>query len=138
MTHYWLMKSEPHVFSWDELVKRGVAGWDGVRNHLAKRNLMSMEIGDLAFFYHSNVGVENVGIMRIVKTAHPDPTDETGKFVQVCVEPVVAITPPITLKEIKADPKLTDMVLVNQSRLSVQPVTAAEWKHICKRAGVSL
>jgi predicted RNA-binding protein with PUA-like domain len=132
MPAYWLMKSEPAVFPWDKLVKDGAAGWDGVRNHLAKRNLMSMKLGDLAFFYHSNVGLEIVGIMRITQTAHPDPSDQTGRFVQVRVEPVTALKTPVTLKQIKADPQLAKMALVTQSRLSVQPVTPAEWKHVCK------
>lgn len=129
---YWLMKSEPSVFPWSRLVKDGRADWDGVRNHTAKLNMMAMKVGDLAFFYHSNEGMEIVGIMRITKTAHPDPTDETGKFVQVSVEPVKPLPQPITLKQIKADPALKDMALVNQSRLSVQPVTAAEWAYICQ------
>lgn len=136
MPAYWLMKSEPAVFSWDKLVKDGAAGWDGVRNHLAKRNLMSMKLGDLAFFYHSNVGMEIVGIMRITQTAYPDPSDKTGRFVQVGVEPVIALKTPVTLKQIKADPQLAKMVLVTQSRLSVQPVTPAEWKRVCKLGGV--
>jgi predicted RNA-binding protein with PUA-like domain len=132
---YWLMKSEPFVYSWSKLVKDGKGSWDGVRNHLAKRNLMSMKIGDLAFFYHSNEGLEIVGIMRISKLAHPDPTDKTGKFVQVGVEPVAAMPLPVTLKSIKADPKLAEMALVKQMRLSVQPVTAAEWKRVCQMGG---
>lgn len=135
MPAYWLMKSEPAVFPWERLLKDGTAGWDGVRNHLAKRNLMSMKLGDLAFFYHSNVGREIVGIMRITKTAFPDPSDETGRFVQVKVEPVAALKTPVTLLQIKADPQLAKMALVTQSRLSVQPVTPAEWKHICKLSG---
>lgn len=132
---YWLMKSEPFVYSWDKLVQDGKGGWDGVRNHLAKRNLMSMRVGDLAFFYHSNEGLEIVGIMKISKTAHPDPTDDTGKFVQVGVVPVAPMPRPVTLKAIKAEPKLADMALVKQSRLSVQPVTAAEWALVCKMGG---
>ncbi len=132
----WLMKSEPAVFSWERLLKDGAAGWDGVRNHLAKRHLMSMKLGDLAFFYHSNVGREIVGIMRITKTTFPDPSDETGRFVQVGVEPVAALKTPVTLLQIKADPQLAKMALVTQSRLSVQPVTPAEWQHICKLGGV--
>lgn len=132
---YWLMKSEPSVYSWSQLVKDGRNGWDGVRNHLAKRHLMSMQVGDEAFFYHSNEGLEIVGIMKIAKTAHPDPTDKTGKFVQVGVVPVAALPKPVTLKAIKAEPRLAEMQLVRQMRLSVQPVTAAEWKLVCKMGG---
>jgi len=132
---YWLMKSEPFVYSWDKLVKDGKGSWDGVRNHLAKRNLMSMAIGDQAFFYHSNEGLEIVGIMKISKLAHPDPTDETGKFVQVGVQPVAPMPKPVTLKAVKAEPKLANMALVTQMRLSVQPVTAAEWALVCKMGG---
>lgn len=131
----WLMKSEPHVYSWEKLLKDKRTGWNGVRNHLAKRNLMSMKLGDEAFFYHSNEGLEIVGVMKIVKTAYPDPSDETGKFVQVDVAPVAPMPRPVTLKEIKATPRLADMVLVNSSRLSVQPVTAAEWALVCKMGG---
>lgn len=133
---YWLMKSEPYVFSWQKLVEDGYNDWNDVRNHLAKRHLMSMKSGDLAFFYHSNVGVEIVGVMKIVKEAHPDPGDASGKFVQVGVEPVKAFKTPVTLKQIKADPDLQEMVLLKQSRLSVQPVTPAEWAHICALGGV--
>lgn len=131
----WLMKSEPHVYSWEKLLKDKRTGWNGVRNHLAKRNLMSMKLGDEAFFYHSNEGLEIVGVMKIVKMAYPDPSDETGKFVQVDVAPVAPMPRPVTLKEIKATPRLADMVLVNSSRLSVQPVTAAEWALVCKMGG---
>ena len=132
---YWLMKSEPYVFSWAQLVKDRKNNWDGVRNHTAKRNLMSMQVGDEAFFYHSNEGLEIVGVMRITKLAHPDPSDETGKFVQVSVVPVAAMPKPVTLKAIKAEPRLADMALVNQSRLSVQPVTPAQWKLVCQMGG---
>ena len=132
---FWLMKSEPEVYPWHRLAREGKANWDGVRNHLAKRNLMSMQVGDLAFFYHSNEGREIVGIMRITQTAHPDPTDESGKFVQVSVAPVAAMPKPVTLKAVKDEPKLAAMALVNQSRLSVQPVTSAEWKMVCKMGG---
>lgn len=132
---YWLMKSEPFVYSWQKLVKDGKGGWDGVRNHTAKRNMMDMKIGDQAFFYHSNEGLEIVGIMKITKTAYPDPTDETGRFVEVGVAPVAHMPKPVTLKAIKGEPKLADMALVRLSRLSVQPVTAAEWALVCKMGG---
>ena len=130
MAAYWLMKSEPYVFSWDQLVKDGSGCWDGVRNHLAKKNLQAMRVGDLAFFYHSNEGKEIVGIMRITKEAHPDPTDTSGKFVQVGVEPVERLPTPVSLTTIKATEALASMALVRQSRLSVQPVSAEEWKTI--------
>lgn len=132
---YWLMKSEPFVYSWAQLLKDKKNSWDGVRNHLAKKNLQAMQVGDEAFFYHSNEGMEVVGVMKIIKTAHPDPSDETGKFVMVGVAPVASMPKPVTLKAIKAEPKLADMALVKQSRLSVQPVTAAEWKLVCKMGG---
>lgn len=133
---YWLMKSEPDVWSWDQQVKKGVESWNGVRNHLAARNLRAMEIGDRAFFYHSNEGREVVGIVEVVRRAYPDPTDETGKFVMVDVKAVAPLPKPVTLAQIKADPKLAGMALVRMSRLSVSAVTDAEWKYICKLGGL--
>ncbi len=132
----WLMKSEPDVYGWDNLVAEGEGTWDGVRNHLAARNLRTMQVGDLAFFYHSNIGKEIVGVMEVTKTAHPDPTAEEGPWVQVTVKPVEAAKTPLTLADIKATPELADMALLKYSRLSVQPVTPAEWKLIAKRLGV--
>lgn len=134
--NYWLMKCEPYLYSWHDLVRDKRYGWDGVRNHLAKRHLQTMQKGDQAFYYHSNEGLEIVGIMEITKTAYPDPTDETGKFVQVDVVPLKALPTPVTLKQIKQDPKLAEMILIKQSRLSVCPVTPAEWTHICKLGGL--
>jgi predicted RNA-binding protein with PUA-like domain len=136
----WLFKSEPDVFSWSDLVARGAKGesWDGVRNYQARNNMRAMKVGDLGFFYHSNEGKEIVGIMRVIALAHPEAKDETGKW--ECVD-VVAVTPvprPVTLDEVKESAKLSDMVLVNNSRLSVQPVRAEEWKEICKMGGVDL
>jgi predicted RNA-binding protein with PUA-like domain len=133
---YWLMKSEPDVYPWSKLVKDGTGNWDGVRNHTAKLNLMAMQVGDRAFFYHSNIGKEIVGVMEIAKTAHPDPTAEEGPWVQVTVKPVEAAKTPLTLADIKATPELAEMALLKYSRLSVQPVTPAEWKFICKKLGV--
>jgi predicted RNA-binding protein with PUA-like domain len=135
---HWLVKSEPDSWSWDEQVKAGAKGtpWTGVRNHAAKLNLMRMKKGDRAFFYHSNEGLEIVGIMEIAKEYHADPTDKTGKFGMVEVKPVAPVPTPVSMKEIKATPSLKDMVLVKNSRLSVQPVTAAEWKQVCKMGGV--
>lgn len=136
---YWLMKSEPDVFGWDDQVKRGKKGepWSGVRNHTAKLNLTKMKIGDLAFFYHSNIGKEIVGIVEIIREAYPDPTAEAGAP-WVCVDTMARepFRTPVTLDGAKTDPKLADMALVKFSRLSVQPVTDAEWKHVCRLGGV--
>jgi predicted RNA-binding protein with PUA-like domain len=133
---YWLVKSEPSVYGWEQLVKEGKTHWNGVRNHQAAANLKAMKAGDRAFFYHSNEGLAVVGIAEITKTAYPDPTDKTGKFVMVDLKPVTAMKQPVTLASIKAEPKLKDIVLVRLSRLSVQPVDAAAWKLICKMGGV--
>jgi len=136
---YWLVKSEPDVFGWDDQVARGKKGepWSGVRNHQAKLNLMKMKKGDRAFFYHSNIGKEIVGIVEIAREAYPDPTAEEGKpWVAVDTVAVEPMKTAITLEAAKAESALKDMVLVNNTRLSVQPVTAAEWKHICKMGGV--
>jgi predicted RNA-binding protein with PUA-like domain len=127
---YWLMKSEPDVFSWDDLVKKGKAEWDGVRNHTAKLNMQAMKKGDRAFFYHSNIGLEAVGIMEIVEEAKQDSTDKTGKWFAVHVAPLEKLKNPVTLKTMKADPALAGMEMLRQSRLSVAPVSAAEFAHI--------
>lgn len=132
---YWLMKSEPDVYPWEKLLREKRGGWDGVRNHLAASHLRAMQVGDEAFFYHSNIGKEIVGIMRVVNTAYPDPTDTTGKFVMVDVAPVRTLPKPVTLAQIKADKTLQSMVLVRQGRLSVSPVTAAEWRRVLMLAG---
>jgi len=133
---YWLMKSEPSAYSWQQLNKDGKTGWTGVRNFQASANMKKMQKGDRVFFYHSNEGLEIVGIMEVAKEYHPDPTDKTGKFGMVEVKPVAPVPTPVSMKEIKATPSLKDMVLVKNSRLSVQPVTAAEWKQVCKMGGV--
>lgn len=135
---YWLIKSEPGVFSWDDEVKSGAKGeaWTGVRNHQAKLNLMKMKKGDRAFFYHSNEGKEIVGIAEIIKEAYPDATDKTGKFVCVDLKADKPLKTPVTMAAIKADKRLVDMALVKYSRLSVQPVTPDEWKIVCKMGGV--
>ena len=133
---YWLMKSEPSAYSWQQLVKDGKTGWTGVRNFQASANMKKMQKGDRVFFYHSNEGLEIVGIMEVAKEYHPDPTDKTEKFGMVEVKPVAPVPTPVSMKEIKATPSLKDMVLVKNSRLSVQPVTAAEWKQVCKMGGV--
>ena len=136
---HWLYKSEPFKWSWDQQVKAGAKGthWDGVRNHSAKLNLMAMKKGDQGFFYHSNEGKEIVGIVEVIREAYPDPTAEAGEpWVVVDLKAVKPFKRPISLAEIKADPKLAKMSLVTSMRLSVQPVTEAEWKHICKLGGV--
>lgn len=131
---YWLMKSEPDAFSWDQQKERGAKGepWSGVRNYLARNNMRAMAVGDLAFFYHSNIGKEIVGIVRVIRTAYPEPGDATGKWECVDVEAVCDLPTPVSLDDIKANAKLADMALVKTSRLSVQPVTAAEWKEVCR------
>jgi predicted RNA-binding protein with PUA-like domain len=136
---YWLIKSEPDAWSWDEQIKAGPKGtaWTGVRNHTAKLNLMKMKKGDRAFFYHSNVGKEIVGIAEVVREAYPDPSAKAGEpWVVVDVKAAAPLPQPVTLAAIKAEPKLADMALLKQSRLSVQPVTAAEWKIVCAMGGV--
>jgi len=138
---YWLMKSEPDVFSYTDLENKPVEEWHGVRNFTARNNMKAMQLGDLAFFYHSNIGKEIVGIMKVVKLAHPDSTAELndkGNIVWECVD-VVAHTKlpqPVTLAIIKATPALANMALVKLSRLSVGPVTDAEWKLICEMGGL--
>jgi predicted RNA-binding protein with PUA-like domain len=130
---FWLLKSEPDAYSWDDLLRDGRTDWTGVRNHQAARNLKAMRIGDKAFFYHSNIGKAAVGIVEVVSEALPDNTDETGKFVMVGVSPLEAFARPVGLADIKADPSLAGMALIRQSRLSVSPVSAKEWAVICKR-----
>lgn len=131
---YWLVKSEPFKWSWDMHVKKGVQGWDGVRNYQASNNMKAMTIGDRAFFYHSNEGKEIVGIVEVVGEYHPDPTDESGKFGMVDFKAVEPVKNPVTLAQIKDTPALKDMALLKQSRLSVSPVTKQEWDLILKMA----
>jgi predicted RNA-binding protein with PUA-like domain len=135
---YWLVKSEPSVWSWDQQVAKGAKGeaWTGVRNHSAKLHMMAMKKGDRAFFYHSNEGKEIVGIAEIIREAYPDPTDESGKFVCVDIKADKPLKTPVTLAAVKDEKKLSEMALLKQSRLSVQPVTADEWKLICKMGGL--
>lgn len=127
---YWLMKSEPDVYGWDDLVAEGEGTWDGVRNYRARNNLMAMKVGDEAFFYHSNIGLEIVGVVRISKAGLKDPTDDTGRWASVKVKPVKKLKHPVTLKAIKADPALAQSELLTMFRLSVCAVTEAEWEHI--------
>lgn len=127
---YWLMKSEPDVYGWDDLIAEGEGTWDGVRNYTARLNLRAMSVGDAVFFYHSNIGVEIVGIAKVSKGPFPDPTDETGRWTSVKVKPVKKLKRSVTLKEIKADPALADMELLTKFRLSVSEVRESEWEHI--------
>ena len=127
---YWLVKSEPDAFGWEQQVANGVEPWTGVRNHQAKANLAAMKKGDRAFFYHSNIGKEIVGIVQVVRTAYKDPTAEEGDWVCVDMKAVAPLKRPVTLAEMKADPALAGMALVRFSRLSVGPVADAEWKHV--------
>ncbi len=135
---YWLVKSEPSAWSWDQQVAAGEKGtsWNGVRNHTAKLHLMAMKLGDKAFFYHSNDGKEVVGIVEVCKTFYPDPTDESGKFGMVDFRAVRPFAKPVTLAQVKATPELAKMSLITSFRLSVQPVAADEWKFVCKMGGV--
>ena len=129
-TAHWLMKSEPDAYGWDDLVAEGEGTWDGVRNHRAANNLRAMQVGDQAFFYHSNVGLEIVGIVEISAAGLTDPGDPEGKWAAVKVKPVRKLKRAVTLKEIKADPALADIELVRLSRLSVGAITPQEWDYI--------
>jgi predicted RNA-binding protein with PUA-like domain len=135
---YWLFKSEPETFSWDDLKARSEAGepWDGVRNFQARNSMRAMRIGDLGFFYHSGEDKEIVGVMKVIALAHPDPKDTTGKWQCVDVKAVADVPKPVTLAAAKANPKLSAMRLVTTSRLSVQPVTPAEWEEVCRMGGL--
>ena len=135
---HWLMKSEPNKFSWDQLVARGAAGeeWDGVRNYLARNNMRAMALGDPVFFYHSNTGLDVVGIVEVCKESTPDSTTDDERWDCVWVRALAPMPQPVSLKEVKANPKLKDMSLVTSFRLSVQPVTAAEWKEVCRMGGI--
>jgi predicted RNA-binding protein with PUA-like domain len=133
----WLLKTEPETFSWDTQVKRGAKGepWSGVRNFTARRYLKEMKKGDRAFFYHTGDEKQIVGIVEVIRESYPDPTDVEGKFLAVDVKAIEPLPNPVTLAAIKAEARLKDMALVKYSRLSVQPVTAAEWKIVCHMAG---
>ena len=134
MARYWLMKSEPDVYGWDDLLREGEGTWDGVRNYRARNNLAAMKKGDHAFFYHSNIGKEIVGIVAISEEGFPDPSDTTGKWTSVKVRPLERLARPVTLAEMKADKDLAECELIRQSRLSVCEFTAAEWKHVLEMA----
>jgi predicted RNA-binding protein with PUA-like domain len=136
---HWLFKSEPSAWSWDDQVKAGATGtcWSGVRNHQAKLNLMAMKLGDLGFFYHSNVGKEIVGIVTVIKEYYPDPSDASGRFGMVDIKAQQKLPRAVSLAEIKASAKMSGMALVTSTRLSVQPVTNAEWDLVCHMAGLA-
>ncbi|MEM6409289.1 MAG: EVE domain-containing protein [Pseudomonadota bacterium] len=136
---YWLFKSEPSTWSWDQQVAKGEAGeeWDGVRNYQARNFMREMSLGDLGFFYHSMSEKSVVGIVEVSAEIHPDSTTEDDRWECVDIRAVKPVETPVSLAEIKVEPGLEDMVLVNNSRLSVQPVSAEEWKIVCRMAGVS-
>ena len=138
--NYWLMKSEPSTWSWDDQIAKGETGegWDGVKNHQASNNMKAMEIGDLAFFYHSVNEKQIVGIVEVIELYHPDPTDASGRFGMVTVKAVKPMTKPVTLADIKADQRLAEMALVRQARLSVTPVSADQWAMLMDMGDTSL
>ena len=133
---YYLVKSEPFKYAWDELIKDKWTYWDGVRNYAARMHLNAMAVGDLVLFYHSNEGLEVVGYARVIKESYQDPTTDDERWVAVDIEPVEALKTPVTLKQIKEDKKLVDIALIRQSRLSVMPVTKKEFDHILALGGV--
>jgi predicted RNA-binding protein with PUA-like domain len=135
---YWLVKSEPSVWSWEQQVAAGAKGthWNGVRNHLAKKHLMAMQLGEQAFFYHSNEGKEIVGVVEVIRLFYPDPSDESGKFGMVDFRALKPLKKPVTLAQVKAAPELENMSLVTSMRLSVQPVTDEEWRVVCRMGGL--
>jgi len=137
---YWLFKSEPNTWSWDDQVRKGAEGegWDGVRNYQASNNMKAMKVGDLGFFYHSVNEKQIVGIVEVIEEYHPDPTDPKGRFGMVTVKAVKPVEKPVTLAEIKAEPRLADFALVRQSRLSVVPVTEEQWELILGMARTRL
>ena len=133
---YWLLKSEPNTWSWDDQIKEKITMWDGVRNYQARNNLMSMKVNDLCFFYHSVNEKKIVGIVSVTKEHYTDPTDKTKKFVAVDVKTKKSLKNPITLKQIKKEKKLSHLALVKQSRLSVMPIDKISWDLICKLGGI--
>ena len=133
---YWLFKTGPGAWSWDDQVKTGTEHWDGVRNYQANNNMKAMKVGDQVFFYHSVNEKQVVGIVEIVREHYPDHTDDSQRFGMVDIKTVMPVKTPVTLADCKSNPKLEKMTLVNNSRLSVQPVTPTEWKEVCRMAGV--
>ena len=134
---FWLVKSEPDAFSWAQQVSNGTEPWTGVRNHQARRNLAAMRVGDRAFFYHSNVGREIVGVVEVAREAYPDPTAGNGDWICVDLRTVGPMPRPVGLAEIRAESEYADLALVRQSRLSVVPVAAGHWDSLCRRGGWS-
>ncbi|GGL54851.1 EVE domain-containing protein [Wenxinia marina] len=134
---YWLFKSEPDTWGWDDQVAKGDAGqeWDGVRNYQARNNMKAMQVGDRGFFYHSQKGLEIVGIVEVCALAHPDSTSDDPRWECVDIRAVRPFARPVSMAEIKADPALSEMVLVKNSRLSVQPVTEDQWRRVCELGG---
>jgi predicted RNA-binding protein with PUA-like domain len=135
MPAYWLVKSEPDAYSWDQQVANGVEPWSGVRNAMAANNLRAMRAGNRAFFYHSNIGKEIVGVVEVAREAYPDPTDDTGRWVCVDMRAVGPVPRPVTLAAVKADPRFADLALVRQPRLSVMPVSAEHWRLLARMGG---
>lgn len=135
---YWLMKSEPDAWSWDQQVKRGAVGeiWSGVRNYTARNHMRAMKLGDQVFFYHSNQGLEVVGICEVNELSKQDPTTDDARWDCVTIRALAPMPKPVKLKDVKENPKLEGMSLVTSFRLSVQPVTAAEWKEVCRMGGL--
>ncbi len=134
---YWLLKSEPSSYSWDQLAADGRTHWDGVRNAQALNNLRAMKLGDRAFFYHSNEGKEIVGVVEVIKAFYPDPGDKGGKLGMVDIKPVMPAAVPVGLPAMRANPELSGLSLLKQSRLSVCPVTGSEWITLCEMAGIA-
>ena len=134
---YWLFKSEPETWGWaDQVAKGGPEEWNGVRNYQARNNMREMKVGDLGFFYHSGAAREIVGIVEVAAEVHPDPSTDDARWECVDIRAVKALPKPVTLDDVKLEPRLADMVLVKNSRLSVQPVTLAEWKLVCRMGGL--
>ena len=137
--NYWLFKSEPDAWSWDQQLARGEAGeeWTGVRNYQARNTMRAMKIGDRGFFYHSNTGKDIVGVVEVIRESEPDSTTDDHRWDCVVIKAVASVETPITLEKCKDTPELQDMALVKSSRLSVQPVRKAEWKIVCRMAGIA-
>ena len=135
---YWLMKSEPGAYSWDNLLSDGWTHWDGVRNYQAANNMKKMKNGEKVFFYHSVTEKQIVGVMEVTREYYPDHTDASGRFGMVDVKPIVPATLPVTLAQIKAEPALSELALVKQSRLSVLPVSIPHWKLLCNMASIKI
>lgn len=134
MAQYWLMKSEPDEYGWDHLIAEKEGTWDGVKNAQASNNMKKMQVGDQVFFYHSRQGLEIVGIMEVSEEQFPDPFDDTGRWIAVKVKPIRKLDKPVPLKEMKQNPKLANLAIIRQTRLSVAPVAAEEWKEILAMA----